>query len=319
MEIAQGIHQIHCAFGSKRMVFVYLLVGEAASLLIDTGCAHNPTQDILPYMAAIGFDPQRLTYILITHSDVDHQGGNADMLAIAPQAKLLCHRFDRPWIQDTEALITGRYAQFEADHGIGYGDAGKAGIRADCHSAPIDLTLIGGEQIRLGRDWDLEVVHTPGHTWGHLAVFDARSRTLVAGEASMWTAILDTDWNPAMPPTYCYVDTYLATQDRLLSMPIDQLASAHWPIQRGPAVREYIATSRGFVLHVEAVLLDYARRGPFTLRAAIDDLGPSLGGWPAATNQDFSYGMAGNLDSLTKRGRLRLGRNAHGLIEWSLP
>ena len=57
MEIAPGIHQIHCAFGNRRMVFVYLLVGETASLLVDTGCAHNPAQEILPYMASIGFDP----------------------------------------------------------------------------------------------------------------------------------------------------------------------------------------------------------------------------------------------------------------------
>ncbi len=79
MEIAPGIHRIHCAFGNRRMVFVYLLVGETASLLVDTGCAHNPAQEILPYMASIGLDPQQLTYILITHSDFDHQGGNAAM------------------------------------------------------------------------------------------------------------------------------------------------------------------------------------------------------------------------------------------------
>jgi glyoxylase-like metal-dependent hydrolase (beta-lactamase superfamily II) len=319
MEIAPGIHQIHCAFGSKRMVFVYLLIGETASMLVDTGCAHNPAQEILPYMASIGFDPQRLTYILITHSDVDHQGGNGAMVAAAPQARLLCHRFDRPWIEETEALIAGRYSQFETDHDIGYGEAGKAGIRNDCRSAPVDVTLVGGEQFRLGPGWEVETIHTPGHTWGHTAVFDRRSGTLVAGEASMWNAILDDDWQPAMPPTYCYVDTYLATQDRLLSMPVDQLASAHWPIQRGPAVREYIAESRNYVLLVEAALLEYAHRNPgFTLRAAIDELGPTLGRWPAATNQDFSYGMAGNLESLTKRGLLQAERNASGIIEWRL-
>ena len=319
MEIAPGIHQIHCAFGNRRMVFVYLLVGETASLLVDTGCAHNPAQEILPYMRSIGFDPKQLTYILITHSDSDHQGGSAAMRAAAPQAKLLCHKFDRPWIEDTDALIAGRYSQFETDHGIGYGDSGKASIRSDCQSAPIDIALMGGEQFRLGPDWEVEAVHTPGHTWGHLGLFDLRSATLVAGEASMWNAILDTDWQPAMPPTYCYVDTYLATQDRLLSMPIDRLASAHWPIQHGPAVREYIAESRNYVLHVEAALLDYARHNPgFTLREAVDELGPTLGGWPAATNQDFSYGMAGNLDSLTKRGQLRSERSAAGMMTWRL-
>ncbi|MCB9114966.1 MAG: hypothetical protein H6639_08445 [Caldilineaceae bacterium] len=74
----------------------------------------------------------------------------------------------------------------------------------------------------------------------------------------MWTAILDDDWQPAMPPTYCYVDTYLATQDRLLAMDIDLLAPAHWPLQEGPAVAEYISESRNYCLLVERALLDFA-------------------------------------------------------------
>lgn len=79
MEIAPGIHRIKCLFGAKRMVYVHLLVGEDAAMLVDTGCADNPEQEILPYMRSIGFDPARLTYIVISHSDIDHQGGNAAM------------------------------------------------------------------------------------------------------------------------------------------------------------------------------------------------------------------------------------------------
>ena len=37
MEIAPGIHRIKCKFGSKRMVYVHLLVGEHASMLVDIG------------------------------------------------------------------------------------------------------------------------------------------------------------------------------------------------------------------------------------------------------------------------------------------
>ncbi len=177
MEIAPGIHRIKCKFGENRMVYVHLLVGENASLLLDTGCAHNPEQDILPYMRQIGFDPKRLTYILISHSDLDHQGGNAPMKAAARQAILMGHNLDRPWLESTEALIQGRYSQFEADHGIGYGDAGKAGIRAMTLSVPLDMTLEGGEVFRLSAGWSVTAVHTPGHTWGHLAVFDPRSKT----------------------------------------------------------------------------------------------------------------------------------------------
>jgi glyoxylase-like metal-dependent hydrolase (beta-lactamase superfamily II) len=317
MEISPGIHRIKCAFGANRMVYVHLLVGQHASLLVDTGCAHNPRQEILPYMASISLDPADLNYILISHSDLDHQGGDAPMKAVAPQAILMCHRLDRLWVEDTEALIAGRYSQFEQDHNIGYGEAAKEDIRASCLSYPLDMTLSGGEQIRLSDDWMVEVVHTAGHTWGHLAVYDPRGKTLISGEASMWTAILDDDWQPAMPPTYCYVDTYLATQDRLLAMDIETLAPSHWPVQRGPTVAEYLTESKNYCLHVEGRLLELARgNGLFTLRQAIDSLGPRLGNWPAETNQDFSYGMLGNLDSLTRRGLLQQSRDDAGLVVW---
>ena len=55
------------------------------------------------------------------------------MKAAAPRAILACHTLDRPWVAETEALIQGRYAQFERDHDIGYGDAGKAGTVSYTH------------------------------------------------------------------------------------------------------------------------------------------------------------------------------------------
>ncbi len=251
-------------------------------MLVDTGCAHNPAQDILPYMNSIGFDPADLNYMLISHSDIDHQGGNMPMKKAAPQAVLLCHELDRPWVEDTEALINGRYAQFEADHDIGYGDEGKQGIREGCLSHPLDITLSGGEHIRLGDEWVVEAIHTPGHTWGHLAVYDPRSQTMISGEAAMWTSILDDDSQPAMPPTYCYVDTYIATQDRLASMDIELLSPAHWPVQRGSEVAEFISESKNYCLHVQSRLMALASTmNTFTLREAIEILGPQLGTWPA--------------------------------------
>lgn len=317
MEIAQGIHQIVCRFGKSRMVFCYLLIGDDAALLVDTGCAHNPEQEILPYMHRIGFDLSQLRYILITHSDVDHQGGNAPMKRAAPHALLMCHALDKPWVENGEALIAGRYSQFERDHGIGYGEVGKDSIRKDLDCSAIDIALHGEEIFRLGAGWSVRVVHTPGHTWGHLALYDPRSRTLISGEASMSTHIPNEDWSPAMPPTYCYVDTYLSTQDRLLSMEIDLLASSHWPLQRGSAVRDFLYESRNYVLHVEQKLLALAKQQSFTLQQAIDTLAPSLGHWPPSASIDFSYGMLGNLNRLTQRGLLTVSRGHDQLTVWS--
>ena len=49
MEIAPGIHRIRCMFGGTRMVFTYLLIGDEAAMLVDTGCAHNPGQESKTY------------------------------------------------------------------------------------------------------------------------------------------------------------------------------------------------------------------------------------------------------------------------------
>ncbi|MFQ3566880.1 MAG: MBL fold metallo-hydrolase [Aggregatilineales bacterium] len=319
MEIAPGIHRIKCTFEPNRVAFVHLLIGSEAAMLVDTCCAHNPEAEILPYMRSIGFDPKRLTYILISHSDLDHQGGNQPMKAAAPQALLMCHNLDRPWIESTEALIEKRYNQFAADHGIVMSEEAKQSMREQTLSAPLDLTLEGGECFRLSPDWYIEALHTPGHTWGHLAVFDPRSRTLIAGEAALSTAILDLDWKPAMPPTYCYVETYLNTIDRLSRMNIDIYAPSHWPVQHGSDVASFLRESRNYCLHVEAKLLELAQAGPFTLQGAIERYGRELGEWPESGAGALSFPFLANLNFLVQRGKLATSRGTDGVLRYSLP
>jgi glyoxylase-like metal-dependent hydrolase (beta-lactamase superfamily II) len=302
------------------MSYVHLFVGSEAIMLVDTCLAHNPEQEILPYMQSIGVSPEQLTYILISHSDIDHQGGNQPMKDAAPQAIFMCHNLDRPWIEDTDALIDGRYAQFDFDHGFETTDAARAAMHEETLSAPINMTLEGGEQFRLSPDWYVEAIHTPGHTWGHLAVFDPRSKTMAAGEASLWNAILDENWNPVLPPTYCYVDTYLATQDRLMAMQIDQFSPAHWQLQTGAEVAEFLRESRNYCLHVEAKLLELAqKRRRFTLKEAMEELGPVIGKWGRDGDGLLPFPLTGNLVRLVARGQLVKGRNDADLVIWSLP
>src|SRR5260370_38144015 len=99
MEIAPRIHTIPCIFSGTRIVMVHLLIGETRSLLIDTAMKESPEQEILPYMRSIGFNPAGLTYILISHSDIDHQEGNAAMRAAAPNALFIRHTLYRPRVE----------------------------------------------------------------------------------------------------------------------------------------------------------------------------------------------------------------------------
>ncbi len=197
------------------MVYCHLLIGRSKSLLIDTGMSYSPEQNLLPYMQSVGLDPETLDYVLITHSDVDHQGGNDLIRNAAPHAQFMAHTLDTPWIEDPNALISGRYNQFQADHGIGLDAKGVQDMLDVCRSnTPMDIQFEGNEVIRLAPDWHVQLIYTPGHTWGHTAVYDPDSKTLIAAEAALFNTIWGMTEQPALPPTYCYVDLYLATLER---------------------------------------------------------------------------------------------------------
>ncbi len=319
MEIAPGIHRIECQFFETRMAYVHLFVGTECAMLVDTCVADSPQDTILPYIDSIGLDREKLKYIVISHSDLDHQGGNQPMKEAVPHALLMCHNLDKAWIEETDALIEGRYMQFDADHGFETTEQARADIHKDTLSYPIDMTLEGGERFRLSPDWYVEAVHTPGHTWGHLAVYDPKSKTMAAGEAALWNAILDIDWNPVLPPTYCYVDTYLATIERLMGMDIETYSSAHWQLKAGDDVQDFLHQSKNYCLFVEQTLLDYGKvNSPFTLKDAMRDLSDKVGEWGDEGAGLLTFPFAGNLARLVARGQLQTGRNVDGLVTWSV-
>jgi glyoxylase-like metal-dependent hydrolase (beta-lactamase superfamily II) len=318
MEIAKGIHRIECIFDGNRMAAVHLLVGERASMLVDTCVSYNVANEILPYMESIGFDPASLTYVVISHSDSDHQGGMAPMREAAPKAIFMCHSADEPWITDTMALVNGRYKQFDEPHGFETPDSFVEQMQNEILSTAVDMTLEGGERFNLSDDWTVEIVHTPGHSWGHLAVYDPRSKALVANEAALWNAILDMDMKPCMIATYCYADTYLATIDRLLAMDIEIFSPAHWEVQHGAAVAEFLRESRNFCLNNERLLLEMAGKGPFTLQEAIKRLARQIGDWPPSFDGAMVHPFNANLERLIGMRKLTKSHNDAGIVVYVL-
>ena len=155
MEIYKGVHQIQSLYGSRNL-FQYLFVGDNV-VLVDTGVAETPQKAIFPYLDAIEVDLQRLTMTVITHPDVDHQGGNSAIKAAATRALLACGEADRRMVEDPRALFKLRYNFARDEHGVGFDsdepwpDAGQR--------QTIDIGFTGGEKIHVGEGWDLDVLH----------------------------------------------------------------------------------------------------------------------------------------------------------------
>ena len=230
---------------------------------------------------------------------------------------MFCHTLDRSWIESTEAIMEGRYLQFDAPHGLQTPPEEIKEMRELTQSCALDGTLEGGERFRLGPDWWVRVVNTPGHTYGHIALFDERSRTLLAGEAALWHAILDVNDRPVLPPTYCYVDTYLQTIDRLLD---SRWRSIRRRIGPSTATRRISALSCAKAANIvsswrSSCCANGRERGRFTLREALQELAPRVRRWDESGDGLLTFPFCGNLARLSQRGLLVEGRDQAGIVE----
>lgn len=316
MEIARGIHRIETPLGERRCS-VYLLVGETAALLIDTGLAGAVEGSILPAMAAAGIEPGLVRMVLISHADIDHCGDAAAAMAAFPRALLACGREDMAEVASIEAMVEGRYGQFAADHGIADSPETKAWYRETGRFAAPDLGFSGGEIVNLG-GWEVQILHTPGHSRGHLTVWDPRSRAAIIIDAALGRTVPTASGEPAFPPTYRNVDPYLGSLQRLQALQPDLLLTAHEPTMEGEAGRAFLAESRAFAEMAEAVTLETLREaGPSQTAALLRLVGPKLGPWPVeATLGALAFPVVGHLERLEGLGRVRRGRGGDGLIVW---
>jgi hypothetical protein len=132
----------------------------------------------------------------------------------------------------------------------------------------------------------------------------------VVGDAVLGNAVLLADGSPAFPPTYRYVDTYLATAQRLQAIGPDQLLTAHYPVYRGPDAAEFLGETRAFADRAEAALRRElaAAPEPVTMRVLTERLSPLLGKWPADANQFLSQPLLGHLERLERYGLVHRSR-----------
>jgi glyoxylase-like metal-dependent hydrolase (beta-lactamase superfamily II) len=246
MEVVPGIHRIEGDLG-ERYVCQYLLVGEERTLLVDTGLRDMPAEVIAPYVATLDRSLEDIDDVLISHADVDHCGGNRALRAAAPRARLLCGEADRAWIESNEAMMADNYRWYES-HGFGPSAEDIAFLERELGgNAPIDIGLRGGETLRLGPSRRVEVLALPGHTPGHLGLWDPQTQTAIVIDAVLGDGIYDRAGNRLIPPRYYSAADYEATIRRLQALDPALLLTAHYPVMDRDAARDFLDRSLAFV------------------------------------------------------------------------
>jgi glyoxylase-like metal-dependent hydrolase (beta-lactamase superfamily II) len=290
-QLFDGVYLLEGQVG-VRPLYLPVFRGDYGLLLLDTGCAEHVDGLILPGFAELGIKPDDLRFVVNTHPDSDHVGGNAGIKRWAPRALLGCGDADRKMIDDPAELFRIRYDAYRR-YGVFYPEHVANNIRRDLGEAqPVDLTFRGGERIRLSRDWELEVLFLPGHSKGHLGLLDHRHRALFGGDAIQGSVYLDVTGKPALCPTYLYPETYLQTCQFIEHLDIESYVSCHWPIKKAQQIAEFCQETRAFVQRAERLLKS---TDIIDLKKACLKLGPQLGNWPESIHLELAYALAGHL------------------------
>jgi len=191
MEIITGVHQIKLPFpqGMPGYTNVYVVEGSNGNILIDSGW--DDSEVIWAFREGLKKERlkfQDINWIVITHIHPDHYG-------LASKLKELCGA--EVSVHRAEAgLISSRYKEFDglledmgdmlSSNGVPQAELAElkqASLWMKQFVSPDlpDVILDDGDRISNGT-FGFEVLRTPGHSPGHICLYEARKRWLFSGD-----------------------------------------------------------------------------------------------------------------------------------------
>ena len=279
MEILPGIHRIQSDLGARFMC-QYVLVGEDRTILVDTGIAGTPEEVIIPYLEEIGLSIEDIDEVIISHADVDHCGGNRALKERHPSLWFSCGEPDRAYVESNQIMLAEIY-RWSEPYGFGPDEDSLDWIRRELGGdSPIDAGLRGGETMRLGPDRRIEILHHPGHTLGHLGIWDPKNDAAIIIDAALETGIYDREGNRLLPPRYFDATQYQSTIRKLKTLRPEHLLTAHYPPMQGEEALDFLDRSLNFTEQVHRVVDEGIRDGTTGLWELTKRADAQLGPYP---------------------------------------
>jgi len=285
MEVASGIHRIESDLGVRFMA-QYVLAGDARTVLVDTGMSETPATVIGPYLESAGLGLTAIDEVIISHADLDHSGGNRSLRELHPRVRIACHELDRRWIESNEAMVAENYL-WNVEFGFEQPDeAARAELKASCGGdCQVDEGLQGGETLRLGGDWLVEVLHLPGHTLGHLAIWDPRSRAAIIIDAVLERGIYSRDGELLIPPRIYDAAAYRRSIRSLLDLEPALLLTAHYPVMEAAEGRAFLERALAFTDELEQAVRAEIAAGQTELWPLTQRMNERFGPYPEFPNE----------------------------------
>ena len=313
IELSPGVHRIETVNDDKLHGY-HVLDGIDGPILIDSGYINAPSTVYEPFLNDRGLALADVSLLVITHADADHFGGNHEVRNENPQIPICAHIADIPLIESAETILDRRYSQFSEAHGIEYDDELVDTIEGMMGpNEPVSVGLRGGETLQL-QNREITILHTPGHTKGHLSLFDREYGVVIGGDAFFGSGLRDVAGQYLQPPPYFLLPAYETTVQQIASLQPKTLSFTHYDLLTGSEIDTFIDETYDFISAFEALTQSIVETaGAITLSEAIDQVIDRRGDF--GLNLDLAYPLTAHLDDLVMREVIeRIERG--GSIEW---
>ncbi len=168
--LAPSVFRIPTA--GRALINTFAFVDDEGVTLVDCGVAKAPPR-IVAGLAAMGKDPADVTRIVLTHVHPDHAGGAAETQR-RTGASVLVHERDVHFAETATTpvpvrpTLTGRIFRR---------------LTASVTWEPVEVTAPLADGDTLPVAGGLRVLHTPGHTPGHVSLLHEPTGLLITGDA----------------------------------------------------------------------------------------------------------------------------------------
>jgi glyoxylase-like metal-dependent hydrolase (beta-lactamase superfamily II) len=318
-------------------VQVYLVEGDPLTL-IDTGVKTPASRAALEAaFEALGHGLEDVRRVLLTHYHGDHLGQVQSIRETGAELEVWAHEAEAPMIEHFSDERDERIAEtveLFREYGVDeellerqtrFRRKLLATEPSLCEATRVDRTLRGGDRIPF-KDFELEVIHTPGHTEGHQVLYEERTGTLVTGDHLMGSAVPFTDTyyvegapDPGDPlgrrPRFQGLPAYLASLRRLRAGSYRTILPAHGGILERPArvIEEALLFYEVRVQRTRRALEALAgERGEATAWEIWQRLFPKAD--PVREMRNRMLMVIGALDVLEAEGRCRTRRRPDGVL-----
>ncbi len=191
MRVAPGVEMLELSaelLSGPGTLYPTLMWDQQSAILIDAGLPGMAGQ-FLESIKTAGVAPHKISAIVLTHHDLDHIGSLGELQQTLPQGlKIMSHPEEVPYIQGElpPIKLTPKMQEQMQEQMKSLPEERRRAMKEMMESMKnqkntVDRTLTDGEV--LPYCGGIQVIHTPGHTPGHICLYHLASKTLIAGDS----------------------------------------------------------------------------------------------------------------------------------------